>query len=194
MQYLNISLIKYRKPKSLYFKKHYLIDMAEERTPIPAELRRKVLVEAGHRCAIPTCRSIEVDIHHIIPWEKCKKHEYSNLISLCPNCHRMADKGEIDRKSLRMYKNNLRFLYDKFTTFEIDILFELNKMPESKMMQFPPYLILLVKRIIEAGYVQWIQTPRGVMIGGMKSNPDFLQINYKGREFIQTLSSNDIGY
>jgi hypothetical protein len=34
----------------------------EARPPIPAELRRRILVEAGHRCAIPTCRHIEVDI------------------------------------------------------------------------------------------------------------------------------------
>jgi len=72
----------------------------EERSLIPAELRRRVLVEAGHRCAIPTCRHIDVDVHHIVPYEQCKKHEYENLIALCPNCHRRADRGEIDRKSL----------------------------------------------------------------------------------------------
>ena len=94
-----------------------------DRPQIDSELKRKILVEAGHRCAIPTCRSMNVDIHHIIPWEKCKKHEYINLIALCPNCHRIAEKGEIDRKSLRLYKNNLRLLYDKFTLFEIDVLF-----------------------------------------------------------------------
>jgi 5-methylcytosine-specific restriction endonuclease McrA len=83
--------------------------MEEQRPPIPAEIRRKVLVEAGHRCAIPTCRYIQVEIHHIIPWEHCKEHNYENLIALCPNCHARADKGEIDRKSLRLYKDNLRY-------------------------------------------------------------------------------------
>jgi 5-methylcytosine-specific restriction endonuclease McrA len=76
----------------------------ERRPKIPAELRRRILVEAGHRCAIPTCRHIEVDVHHIIPWEKVRKHSYANLIALCPNCHRRATSGEIDRKSLLMYK------------------------------------------------------------------------------------------
>ena len=166
----------------------------ENRPAISAEVKRKVLVEAGHRCAIPTCRSIIVDIHHIIPWEKCKKHEYENLIALCPNCHRRADSGEIDAKSLRMYKDNLRFIYDKFTTFEIDVLFELIKIPSEEAMQFPPYLILLVKRIKDEGYINWIQTPPGVMIGGMKSNPDYLQITEKGREFINNISSENIGY
>jgi len=75
---------------------------------IPADLRRRVLVEAGHRCAIPACRHIDVDIHHIIPWKQCQKHEYENLIALCPNCHRRAGQGKIDRKSLRIYKEKLR--------------------------------------------------------------------------------------
>ncbi|MBK8134172.1 MAG: HNH endonuclease [Gammaproteobacteria bacterium] len=77
------------------------------RPNIPADLRRAVLVEAGHRCAIPQCRYPEVEVHHIIPWESCKTHEYENLISLCPNCHSRADRGEIDRPSLRLYKAKL---------------------------------------------------------------------------------------
>ena len=94
-----------------------------DRSPIPADLRRRVLVEAGHRCAIPTCRYIDVDVHHIIPWETCKKHEYENLIALCPNCHRRAHKtNEIDRKSLYRYKANLRFTHDKFSQLEVDVL------------------------------------------------------------------------
>ena len=78
-----------------------------ERPAIPADLRRRVLVEAGHRCAIHTCRHTDVDIHHIVPWEKCREHAYENLVALCPNCHRRADACEIDRKSLRMYKARL---------------------------------------------------------------------------------------
>jgi hypothetical protein len=74
------------------------------RPSIPAEIRRKALVEAGHRCAIPHCASTEIDVHHIIPWETCQEHSPENLIALCPNCHRRADRGDIDRKSLIIYK------------------------------------------------------------------------------------------
>lgn len=77
------------------------------RPAIPAEIRRAVLVEAGHRCAIPRCGQTELDVHHIIPWETCQTHEYSNLIALCPICHRRAHNGEIDRKSLQLYKESL---------------------------------------------------------------------------------------
>lgn len=48
-----------------------------------------------------------MDVHHIISWERCREHAYDNLIALCPNCHRRADAGEIDRKALRMYKARL---------------------------------------------------------------------------------------
>lgn len=80
---------------------------ASSRPAIPAEVRRAVLVEAGHRCAIPRCNQTELDVHHIVPWETCRKHEYSNLIALCPICHRRVHNGDIDRKSLHIYKQNL---------------------------------------------------------------------------------------
>ncbi|RZT38395.1 HNH endonuclease [Cupriavidus agavae] len=79
-------------------------DISKIRPRISAEVRRAVLVEAGHKCAIPRCGHGDVDIHHIVPWEICRKHEYENLIALCPNCHRRAHKDEIDRKSLLLYK------------------------------------------------------------------------------------------
>jgi len=79
--------------------------MSENRPAIPAEIKREVLVEAGHRCAIQTCRhDTNIDVHHIIPWEKCRAHKAENLIALCPNCHRSAHDGKIDRKSLLKYK------------------------------------------------------------------------------------------
>lgn len=159
----------------------------ENRPPIPVEIRRIVLVEAGHRCAIPTCRHIDVDVHHIIPWETCKKHEYENLIALCPNCHRRAHKnGEIDRKSLLLYKANLRFTHDRFSQLEVDILFLLNKIPDLKEM-WAPFNKLLLKRLIDSQYIVYEETPAGVFIGGMKTNPDYMQISEKGLEYIKSL-------
>lgn len=66
-----------------------------------------MLLEAGHRCAIHTCRHVDVDVHHIVPWAQCGEHQFENLIALCPNCHRRAERGDIDRKSLRLYKARL---------------------------------------------------------------------------------------
>ena len=78
------------------------------RDAIPADIRREVLVEAGHRCAIPTCKYPRVQLHHIIPWSRVRRHDAENLIALCSNCHDRADTGEIDRKSVQMYKLQLQ--------------------------------------------------------------------------------------
>jgi hypothetical protein len=163
----------------------------EIRPPISAELRRRVLVEAGHRCAIPTCRHIEVDIHHIVPWSQSKSHEYTNLIALCPNCHRRADRNEIDRKSLLIYKSNLRFVHDKFSQFEVDVLFDLYGLPENHGHPWPVYMNLLLKRILDAGYVRIEELSggfaMGTAFGTVKSSPDAVLITEKGRQFVRSL-------
>lgn len=164
------------------------LKMTNERPPIPSELRRRVLIESGHRCAIPTCRHIEVDVHHIIPWEQCKRHEYENLIALCPNCHRRAGRNEIDRKSLRIYKANLRFTHDKFSQLEVDVLFELYHLPENKVLLWPEYMYLLIKRLLDADYVEFRENPNRAVVGPIKLQPDFLVITGKGREYIDSLS------
>jgi hypothetical protein len=91
------------------------------RPAIPRALERQVKMESGHRCAIPTCKQTPVDIHHIVPWETCKKHEFDNLIALCPTCHRKADR-EIDRKSIKMYKHNLSIVNSRYGDYERRIL------------------------------------------------------------------------
>ena len=89
------------------------------RPDVPAKIERAVLVEAGHRCAIPTCRSTPTEIAHIVPWSETRDTSFSNLIALCPNCHTRADqKKEIDRKSLKMYKHNLGVLNNRYGEFE----------------------------------------------------------------------------
>lgn len=170
--------------------------MSEEssilRPSIPADIRRKVLVEAGHRCAIPTCRHIDVDVHHIIPWKESQKHEDENLIALCPNCHRRAGRGDIDRKSLRIYKLNLRIMHDKFSQLEIDVLFEANSCEPGKSIQWPSFMRLLVKRICDAGLIKLSQHGGSVFAGGMQISPEELVITKKGREFIEQIGTKEM--
>ena len=228
----------------------------KQRPAIPADLKRKVLVEAGHRCAIPTCRHIEVEVHHIIPWAERKEHKYENLIALCPNCHSLADRKKIlliheaqqgcrdatyepsrfpvavpypsphratpayvvvtssdldtsrnkasvrglswisrkkiDRKSLRMYKLNLRTIHDKYSQLEIDVLFEANKIPIGQAIQWPPFMNILIRRIVESGFVNLSQSGGGVFAGGMQINPLNLTITQEGRDYIQRIDKEEI--
>jgi len=79
-----------------------------------AELKRMVLVEAGHRCAIPTCRHPTTEIAHIVPESQSHDDSFENLIALCPKCQ----KKEIDAQSIRMYKHNLEILNSRYSDFE----------------------------------------------------------------------------
>ena len=90
-----------------------------QRIDIPSKIKRAVLVEAGHRCAIPTCRSTTTEIAHIVPWAKTKDNSFENLIALCPNCHTRYDqKKEIDQTSVQMYKQNLGILNNRYGEVE----------------------------------------------------------------------------
>jgi len=89
------------------------------RDVIPAEIKRAVLVEAGHRCAIPTCRATTTEIAHIVPWSESHNNAFENLIALCPNCHtRFDQKKEIDRLAVKMYKHNLGILNNRYGEIE----------------------------------------------------------------------------
>lgn len=158
------------------------------RPPVPAETKRRVLIEAGHRCAIPTCRYITVEIHHIVPWEKSQAHDYHNLIALCPNCHVRADRGEIDRKSLQIYKASLRFTHDKFSQFEVDILIEACKLPFNHVLPYPRGMELLVKRLLESNFVALQDNPNGgTKLMGIRADPFLLVATPQGRHYYSSL-------
>ena len=81
---------------------------------VPMARKRMVLVEAGHRCAIPICRHPTTEITHIVPESQDHDDTFENLIALCPKCQ----KKEIDRQSIRMYKRNLGILNSRYSDFE----------------------------------------------------------------------------
>ncbi|MCX2181062.1 HNH endonuclease [Streptomyces sp. SKN60] len=82
--------------------------MTTKRSAVPRPLARQLFVEAGHRCAIPTCRATPLEIAHIVPWARVRRHEFHNMIVLCPNCHTRFDRGDIDRQAMFRYKELLR--------------------------------------------------------------------------------------
>ncbi|SRR5712692_812594 len=98
-----------------------------ERTNIPANIRREVLIEAGYRCASPRCGNfLAMDIHHIHEVNEGGSNDLSNLIALCPMCHALYTRGIITKDAINAWKtmlislngafdresiSNLRFLY-----------------------------------------------------------------------------------
>lgn len=158
----------------------------DQRPAIPKDLARRIYVEAGHRCAIPTCRHITVQIHHIVPWSFCKEHQYENLIALCPNCHDRADRKQIDAKSLLLYKFNLRLAHDKFSQLEMDVLFTLFA-GRPKTILWLPVMHIFLNRLYAAGYIQSAPSSNNTAtFGGLPMLPDMVGITEPGVKFVES--------
>lgn len=124
------------------------------RDTIPAEVKRLVLVEAGHRCAIPTCRATTTEIAHIVPWAETRDHSFENLIALCPNCHtRFDQKKEMDRLSVKMYKHNLGILNNRYGEFERR-LFEVLAKSNERVFVLGAAGDLLVANAVKDGFFE----------------------------------------
>ena len=55
-----------------------------------------------------------------------------------------------------------------------------------------PFNALLLKRLVESGYIDYVVTRAGVMIGGMKSNPDYITISTKGADYVASLGEVEL--
>lgn len=153
------------------------------RPPIPMELKREVLLEAGHRCAIPTCRQTPVEVAHIIPWKEGKEHTFDNLIALCPTCHTRYDKGEIDRKSMQQYKANLSVLNGRYSDLEKRVLMHFAERPTESQIRLPGELEILLMFLLRDGFLIDKGTVHPVLWAGSVPSKIY-ELTNKGREFI----------
>ena len=85
------------------------------RTKIKSDVVREVLIEAGYRCAVPTCRNIlAIDMHHIVEVKDGGPNEQSNLLALCPTCHALYTRGTISKEAINAWKTMLVALNHAF--------------------------------------------------------------------------------
>jgi type I restriction enzyme, R subunit len=76
-----------------------------DRPKVSIPVKRAVLIESCHRCAV--CGfGLSIELAHIIPWFETQDHRAENLIALCANCHEMADKQKWKKKDSEAYKKN----------------------------------------------------------------------------------------
>jgi HNH endonuclease len=158
------------------------------RPSIPIKIKRRILIEAGYRCAIPTCRWPITENAHIISWAESKDHSYENLIALCPNCHTLYDSGKIERAAIIAYKKKLMFLNEVYSRFELDAL---DHLKTHKRALIPGEL--LIKRLLEEEIVEHEEE---IMIQGFGDGEDILGIfsvilSEKGKKLLEDWSKVD---
>ncbi len=153
-----------------------------DRPSISMEIQRKVKVEAGHRCAIPTCKQIPVELHHIVPQSQGGEDTFENLIVLCPNCHARVHKGEIDRKSVKIYKSNLSVLNDRYNAMGRRVLKKFAPEPELEKIPFPTGFEILLEYLLSDGLFE--SSDEGVhSFNGVPVYKNY-RITDLGREFV----------
>lgn len=162
-----------------------------DRPDIPTHLRRQVLVEAGHRCAIPTCRQTPVELAHIIPWAKCQKHEFENLIALCPTCHTRFDRGDIDKRSIEMYKQNLSLLNSRYGDYEQRILQHFIDNPGDDCINLPfgQNTEILLMYLLRDGLLIALPDKRPVTVSSRGREFMWYELADKGKHFISQWKS-----
>lgn len=105
--------------------------------------KRMALVEAGHRCAIPTCRHPTTETAHILPESESDDESFANLIALCEKCQ----KKEIDRESIRGYKRNLAILNSRYSEFERRMFDQIAETDRRSFTISPGFEILLLHAV-----------------------------------------------
>jgi hypothetical protein len=159
-----------------------MVKTMARRPPIPSELQRSVLIEAGHRCAIHTCRQVAVEIAHIVAWSKSKEHRLENLIALCPTCHTRFDRGEIDRRSMLIYKHRLSVPNNRYGDLERRIIELFAREPNREDIWILDTMEILLMYILEDGIIR----PTGLVEEIKKETlvKKQYQLTEKGRDYI----------
>ncbi len=155
-------------------------------------------MEAGHRCAIPTCKATTTEIAHIVPWEKVREHTFENLIALCPNCHTRFDKGEIDRRAMQQYKANLGIINGRYGEIERRILTLFAENPTINVIGMPLASDIAMLYLVKDGmFVRGFDPSGGfglVVPNGANAVIDFTgaqefySITEKGRDLVRRLA------
>jgi hypothetical protein len=172
------------------------------RDAIPNELQRQLFVEAGYRCAIPTCRAVApLHIEHIDDYATVQEHEFENMIVLCANYHGLkSDKPrQLDRKALLQFKANLGLLNHRYGDLERRLLEDFAQTSDPNVRFLPGSMELLVRNLVRDGYLK-----KEVVEGGYRriygkdehegiviEVPDFAgcSLTDSGREFVKNWTS-----
>jgi tetratricopeptide (TPR) repeat protein len=133
--------------------------MPQNRPRIPADVERKVLIEAGHRCAVCGAE-LPLERAHIIAWIRSKDHSAANLLCLCANCHGRADTEKWGEETLRQYKQRPWVIRARIEAAQNGAF--------SPLHQLPPPPADFTGRAAELSELREAATRGGVTISGVR--------------------------
>ena len=88
-----------------------------------------------------------------------------------------------------LYKYNLRFAHDKFSRYELDLLFDIR---DGRTVWLPSYIDLQIKRLEEAGYVEIARPPEAIQIFDLVIRTIGIRIMDEGLQFLDDIGSREI--
>jgi len=74
----------------------------------------------------------------------------------------------------------------------MDILFELYRAAPNQGIQWPPQMLILLKRSLESGFLHVQSPPGSVSSFGMVITPNILTLTDKGRNFLNEIGIHEL--
>jgi hypothetical protein len=164
------------------------------RRRVPEDVRRAILIEAGYRCAVPTCRAIlTIEIHHIVEVAKGGWSTRDNLLALCPNCHALHHQGTITQEAIRVYKGMLLALTRGFDREAMDNLLFLT-IPD-RPVYFSADGVLRFVSLMASGLVRTREGAPGMNPTGIGADPSrytfVIELTEKGQRVVEAWKRGD---
>jgi hypothetical protein len=172
------------------------------RKSIPPATRDLILMEAGYKCANPTCRHIlTLELHHIDWVKDGGDNSPSNLLALCPNCHSLHTYGQIPALAIQTWKQLLISLNDsnRATADLLLVLYHEEKRieaAEDPSKVAPPFRFTgdglpALSGLITSGLLEISKRYLGAGVFGA-SLPSFnVSLTGKGKQFVQAWLEGD---
>jgi 5-methylcytosine-specific restriction endonuclease McrA len=90
---------------------------SDELMQLSSRTIHKILKRAKIECVMCGWDRTSLDIHHLLPKSKGGSDEFSNLIALCPNCHRLAHEEKYTLEELKEKNINSKLVeWQKYYT------------------------------------------------------------------------------
>lgn len=172
------------------------------RKSVPQATRELILMEAGYKCANPTCRHIlTLELHHIVRVKDHGDNAPSNLLALCGNCHSLHTQGYIPESAIRTWKQLLISLNDanRVTADLLLVLYQEERRieaAEDASKVAPPFRFTgdglpALSGLITSGLLEISKRYLGAGMFGA-SMPSFdVRLTAKGKQFVEAWLGGD---